>query len=94
MAEPAKGTAAGQAAHLGNETEPVPVEVLVGRVKDGVEEEEEGAEREEKETIGAAALCWLVARWCEVAGPRSVLKWESDTASLHHVMLVLFIICR
>ena len=91
-AEAAKGTAAGQAAHLGNETEPVPVEVLVGRVKDGVEEE--GAEREEKETIGAAALCWLVARWCEVAGPRSVLKWESDTASLHHVMLVLFIICR
>ena len=70
---------------------------MVGRVKDGVEEEEEeeeGAEREEKETIGAAALCWLVARWCEVAGPRSVLKWESDTASLHHVMLVLFIICR
>jgi len=40
-AEAAKGTAAGQAAHLGNETEPVPVEVLVGRVKDGVEEEEE-----------------------------------------------------
>ena len=35
------------------------MEVLVGRVKDGVEEEEEGAEREEKETIGAAALCWL-----------------------------------
>jgi len=71
LAEAAKGT---EAAHLGKETEAVPGEVLVGTVKDGVEEEEEeGAEREEKETIGAAALCWLVARWCEVAGPRSVV---------------------
>jgi hypothetical protein len=44
---------------------------LVGRVKDGVveEEEEEEAETEEKEAIGEAALAlgWLVARWCEAA---------------------------
>jgi hypothetical protein len=51
-----KGTAA-QAAHLENETEPVPGEALVGMVKDGVEV-----------AIGAAARfllrSWLVAaRW-------------------------------
>lgn len=40
---------------LGNDTElPVPGEVFVGRLKDGVEVEE-GAEREEKDAIGASA---------------------------------------
>jgi hypothetical protein len=51
-------------------------EVLVGRVKavkHGVEEERE------EETIEAAAVCRLVARGCEVAGLRSVFKWESDS---------------
>lgn len=52
----------------------MPGEVLVGRLKDGVEVEEEGAEREEKDAIGASSGCcsvlarWLVARFCEVVG--------------------------
>jgi hypothetical protein len=48
----------------------VPGEVFVGRLKDGVEVEE-GAEREEKDAIGASAAAlarWLVARLCEVVG--------------------------
>jgi len=43
----------------------------VGRLKDGVEVEEEGAEMEEKDAIGAPAAAlarWLVARFCEVVG--------------------------
>lgn len=38
-------------------------EGLVGRVKDGEEEEEEGVEREEK-AIGSVVLCFL--GWCLV----------------------------
>lgn len=43
----------------------MPAEVFAGRLKDGVEVEEE-AEREEKEAIGAPAAAlarWLVARF-------------------------------
>lgn len=57
----------------------------MGRLKDGVEAEEEWAEREEKDAIGAPAAAllarWLVAPFCEVVGPLWVLccsAWEGE----------------